>query len=67
MPKVHGLAHVCGSSNVTDHSTVSGAVILNRSVIVRNSLEPRYGVLSVKFVVSTTRVLPSKCPRASPR
>ena len=30
------------------------------------SLEPRYDVLSVKFVVSTTSVGPSKWPRASP-
>src|SRR6185369_3936422 len=64
---VHGFAHVRGSSKVTDHSTVFGPIGLKRSTSFRCSLDPRYAVLSVKFVVSTTSVLPSKWPRASPR
>ena len=66
MANVHGRAHVCGSSSVTDHSTVSGPSGVKRSTIRSWSLEPRYGVLSVKLVVSTTSVSPSQWPRASP-
>jgi hypothetical protein len=40
---------------------------VNRSVIFRCSLAPRNALRAVKFVVSTTSVLPSYQPRASPR
>jgi hypothetical protein len=54
MANVHGRVQVCASSNVTDHSTVSGPSGVKRSVIRNWSLDPRYGILSVKFVVSTS-------------
>jgi len=51
MANVHGVAHVWGSSNVADHSTLSAPVRVKRSTSFRCSLEPRYAILSVKFVV----------------
>ena len=45
---------------------VSGPVRVNRSCNVNVPSEPRKLRLGVKFVVSTTSVSPSQCPRASP-
>ena len=36
-----GFAHVCESSSVTDHSTVSGPSGVKRSIILSCSLDPR--------------------------
>ena len=62
--KVHGRAHVAGSSKVTAHSTCPSSTGVKRSTSRSRSLDPRYGVRSVKFVVSITSVVPSKRPRA---
>ena len=51
---------------MTDHSIVLREVGLNRSVTLSFSEAPPYADASRRFVVSTTSVSPSQCPRASP-
>src|SRR5215208_496052 len=65
----HGRVHVRGSSSVYSYLIVVGLTSVKRSVIFRFSVDPwklAAGVLSLKFVVSTTSVLPSQRPRESP-
>src|SRR6266576_3023152 len=65
----HGRVHVWGSSIVYAYLIVVGLTSVNRSVIFRFSVDPWKlvaGVLSLKFLVSTTSVLPSQCPREMP-
>src|SRR5438105_3510274 len=63
---VHGRVHVVGSSSVTTYSMVVGLVRVQRSMMCRFSRDPMNSFLPLKFVTSTTRVLPSQWPRESP-
>src|SRR2546423_13385064 len=65
----HGRVHVFGSSSVYSYLMVPGLTSVNRSVIFRFSVDPWKlvaGVLSLKFAVSTTSVLPCQWPREMP-
>src|SRR6476619_860467 len=65
----HGRVHVRGSSSVYSYLIVVGFTSVKRSVIFRSSVDPWKlvaGVLSLKFVVCTTSVLPSQWPREMP-
>ena len=53
----HGRVHVAGSSTVKPYSSVLSSTRVNRSIRRMFSVEPRNGVLSVKLVVSTRKVL----------
>src|SRR5580698_108493 len=63
---VQGLVNAVGSSTVNSYSNVSGEVRVKRSVKCKFRSDPRKEYSSEKFVVSTTSVLPSQCPRESP-
>src|SRR5258705_6577677 len=65
----HGRVHVFGSSTVYSYLIVVALTSVNRSVIFRFSVDLWKlvaGVLSLKFAVWTTSVLPSQCPREMP-
>ena len=65
---VQGLTQVFGSSTVTAQSTLHAPTGVKRSIRRNESaLALRYVLLGLKLVVSTTSVLPSQCPRGSPR
>src|SRR5215510_936304 len=63
---VHGRTHTVGSSTVTAYSSVVGPVRVQRSTTCRFSRDPWKSVFALKFVTSTTSVLPSQRPRESP-
>ena len=63
---VHGFTQVSGSSTVIDHSILSGAVGMNRSISFIFGEPFRYVERGSNSIVSTTSVLPSQWPRASP-
>src|SRR5882757_1560505 len=63
---VQGRVHTVGSSTVTAYSSVSDPVRVHRSTTCRFSRDPMKLVFRLKFVTSTTRVLPSQRPRESP-
>ena len=61
---VHGAVHVAGSMKVTWYCIASRPVRVNRSISRRPGDDPR--VCALRLVVSTTSVVPSQRPRASP-
>src|SRR5947208_4679031 len=63
----HGLVHVAESSSVNSYRSVFGPASVKRSISFVPAVPPRKLVPgAVKFVVSTTSVLPSQRPRESP-
>jgi hypothetical protein len=67
---VNGLVYVFGSLIVASRRSTSASTRVIRSTTVSSVLAysglPVEPSLSLKLVVSTTSVLPSKCPRESP-
>src|ERR1700752_3960289 len=63
---VQDVAHVAGSSTVNRYIIVSSAVRVKRSMRCRLSLDPRYAVWLLKFVVATRRLFPPQCPPEPP-
>jgi hypothetical protein len=63
---VHGLVQTVGSLIVVLYSSVFASTRVQRSTTCRFSRDPRNSTFGLKLVTSTTRVLPSQWPRASP-
>ena len=63
---VHGRVHVVSSATVNSYWSRSGLTRVKRSTRCRFSWAPRKLLFGEKFVVSTTSVSPSQCPRESP-
>ena len=63
---LHGRSQVAGSSTVNVKWIRSSATRVNRSTTLRCRLEPCHAPLSLKWLLSTTRVSPSQRPRPSP-
>ena len=64
---VQGFVHVAGSVTVNSYLSVFGSASVKRSTRRMPAVDPCHLVSSVKLVVSTTSVLPSQWPRASPK